>query len=1023
MGLSVTNRPDKEIDTGYDSRWLAVNGGYPVFFTLFRKDYALSSVQDDGNGFTELRIAQDITTELTTGHRVFFLSATLGENTVTVTNFSYNGSHTLIQTDHFFSGSTDSDADNYINLISGRSDYKAVIQVWGTDSNTRLFEGRYTPAASGRVDFDAAGAIRPQLTLAMNDTYPSIRQAKENSTQPFYIKFAEYYSGVEYQASADIYAYKAVNAANQLLDSYGENMGDRVAFNADISPKAKWLSSFESPRFWPDYPFRLGVIVETQGTSPTISRYEESFNNDGSSNGTNNTAWPTGTEFDLLQESSTFLQGYPTGVCEVDIWLESDLSGDPCTTLSGLTEAQKWNFSQFQYDPNTFELIAVYVEPNPISGISSVSTFPQMTVTDGTNSWAYQYNASLGYYEAVSGPNYLIPGTSYTASITSLDVVVFGQTCSTSFEQLFKVGVVSGEAPTATALQLVTAGNAPIKSGEDIIASYFYDDNENDAEDLTSTIVELWAFDNPVTTSTGTKIADLSHESGTVTTNGTKLMDPYTIPLSAVGKYLALKVTPYAVTAPIEGDEEIIVLSTKVVKDEAAIVLNTNIISPQQFEFTVKVASGAPYYLEFSDGSAAEYYEGTGGSVVHGHTFNVLSTPQSVTVCTDGTNIRALEAGGQDLVGTLDLSLCTAWNGVLYVASNPNLTAITPPTSGTPIATDIQANSCNLSSFSLGYFRGDGTGQLRIWGNSNLTSFTTNTDSSVTDVQYERFWGLNNNLTGTLDCSKFLTTTDFRWSNNPNLTGITFQNTSTAPSRLNFSMCGLTGNIDLTNFLAGFYGVFNFGDNSGITGFAFPAKSVFDTLAGSGFYFTQLYIYECGLVNPSFVNLSNLAGDVRLEENTGMLSVTFPSASMSGTFSRIRLAECGLTSAIDISNAVNWTSSGEIDYRENTSLPSVDCPVMTTGAITILQASNVTSIGTYANHDTTDLTLGTSSISIGLSGSGLSSAEVDTALVDLDSKLGTGTGDILINSNAAPGATGLAAVTSLTGKGYTVTTD
>jgi len=446
MGITITKRPDKEVSSGYDSRWLAINGGYPVFFTLYRKDFALASVEDDGNGFTALHIAANITTQIAAGQKIYFLSAAMGQFVATITNFSYVSSETVIQTNHIFTaGATDSDAGNYCNLL-GRDDYKMRIQVYGLDNNELLFEGKYSPTPAGRFDFDVSGAITPYISLDISEDYPAIREADTDTTQPFYIRYAEYYGGVQYSGTADPYFYRGVNAANQVRDPYAENMGNRVAFNADITPKAKWLSDFLQPTYFKGYPFSLTAIVETNGTAPEIRRWEEKFAANGTSAGLENATYPTGSDFSRPQINGTYLATYASSVAEVDIWLESDLSGDPCTTLAALTQPQKWSFQQPQFDVNTNELLAIYIEFNPLSGISALTTHPDITVTDGVNVWAYQWNAAQGYWDAVAGPNYLALGATYTFTIASIGVTMFGQACTTSFVQPYTHGNAGGGA-------------------------------------------------------------------------------------------------------------------------------------------------------------------------------------------------------------------------------------------------------------------------------------------------------------------------------------------------------------------------------------------------------------------------------------------------------------------------------------------------------------------------------------------------------------------------------------------------
>lgn len=1017
MGITITKRPDKEVSAGYDSRWLAINGGYPVFFTLYRKDFAITSIADDGNGFSQITVAGDITAELTEGQSIFFSSASMGDYTTIITAFAF-ATNTTITTNHVFTATaTDSDAANYLNLLGARDDYKMLLQIYGTTNNNLLFEGKYGPSPDGKVDFDVAGALIPHISNEMDEDYPGIREADTNTTQPFYIKFAEFYSGSQFDGTVDPAFYRAVNCANQLRDTYGENMGDRVAFNADITPKAKWLTDFERPKFWPGYPFDLSSIVETNGVEPTISRHEESFNEALVSQATNFTNYPAGSDFSYPQRNATFLSTYPNTVCEVDVWLETDGTGDICAALATLSQAQKWNFQQAQVDPITGELLAIYIEANPLSGISSIDTHPQMTVTDGTNVWAYEWNATQGYYEAVAGPNYVTQYTNYTFSIASIDVTIYGQSCTTSFQQSYVFTESLASPPVASAGSVVADGGA-LKNGNDVTISYTYNDDESSPQDLASTVVELWYFDTSGG-SGGAKIADLTHVSGSLTDNGVRTMDPYTVPVAAIGKYIGVKITPVATVQPTTGDEYIYVDPRIVVNNTAAVVLPTDNTDPTPFEFDVSIKSGAPYYLEFSDGSAAEYYVGTGALGGHDHSFSGVSTPHTCTVCCDPTDVLGLNAPSSGLNGTVDLSQCTELDGVLDLNGNANLTACTLPTTGTPVLSKISLKNTGITAFDMGSVRGNGTNYLFLQNCSSLASFAQNT--GVSDVLYLGIQ-LQSTAVTTVDVSNFNSAVLLAISSNASLTSITYPSANaTTVTSFQVHNCGnLTGTQDLSGCTGGFRGIF-YAYSTDISGFTFPAKSAFDTLAASSLFITDFRVQGSNLSNPDFSNVTNLSGRV-LMGNQSLGTVTFAASAYSGTFSELNIGSGGISSTLDLSSLVNWTDTAAITLSSNSSLSSITGPTMLAGKIQTFTVASC-DFATNANIGWANMILATSSVDFNISTNSLPATEVDAGLAFLDTELTAGTGDIDFSGNTAPTAAGDTSAANLVTDGYTVTTD
>jgi len=666
------------------------------------------------------------------------------------------------------------------------------------------------------------------------------------------------------------------------------------------------------------------------------------------------------------------------------------------------------------------ELVGILIALNPSGLIQAITAYGAgILYKEGVQVSTMSWNAIQGRYEPDSAPFMLENDTNYTFTVQMNVTTVGGSDCTFTYSQPFRTGTVEATAPTANTLY-ITQVDSQLKEGSNLAAGYTYNDAENNAQDLSSTVVELWALDTNNSSSTGTKLFDLTHSSGTGTGNGVKTLDQVTIPASAIDKYIALKVQPVSDTAPTTGIEYWFIFDQTVVADIAAVVLPTDFTNPIPFEFSVRVKSGAGYYLEFSDNATPEYYEGNGNLNGHSHTFTTTSTPHTVTICCDPTDILGLTSIGSGLNGTVDLSQCTELDGVLDLNGNANLTACTLPTTGTPVLSRISLQNTGITGFDMGSVRGDGTNYLFLQNCTSLASFSQNT--GVSDVLYLGIQ-LQSTLVTTVDVSNFNSAVLLAISANASLTSITYptNNTTTVTSFQVHDNTNLTGTQDLSGCTGGFRGIF-YAYNTDISAFTFPLKSVFDSLASSSLYITDFRVQNSNLSNPDFSNVTNLSGRVLLR-NQILTTVTFSSSSYSGTFNEISIGTGRLSGTLDLSSAINWTGSGKIALATNPLLTSVTTPTMNTGAIQTLTMSSC-GFTSAAGFGLSPLTLSVSAISFNFSGNtGLSSSEVDTLLATLDSKLTTGTGTIDLTNTSVPGTSGDASVASLALKGYTVLTD
>ena len=80
-------------------------------------------------------------------------------------------------------------------------------------------------------------------------------------------------------------SYYATLSAKQPGDLYGQNMGEYVPFQVEDFPlgkRAKWLTTFDTPVYWPTWPFAIDFIYSESLKGISIYRVESQLDNNGS---------------------------------------------------------------------------------------------------------------------------------------------------------------------------------------------------------------------------------------------------------------------------------------------------------------------------------------------------------------------------------------------------------------------------------------------------------------------------------------------------------------------------------------------------------------------------------------------------------------------------------------------------------------------------------------------------------------------------------------------------------------------
>lgn len=701
------------------------------------------------------------------------------------------------------------------------------------------------------------------------------------------------------------------------------------------------------------------------------------------------------------------------------------LQVDPCSFIS----SSDFLPGQWRFDLSNGEFLSVELLLAQTGQIAAITNYPQATLYDPNDNQMDFYNwdpLTQSYANPDNGLNLFNINGTYELRVTLPLLLKNGFTCSYDLVigYLYAAGAGGPVANPPQAFNIDFNFPSGNKVNGIISVSYEYRDLDGDAQNLGSTTVELWAFDQP-NNGPGLLLGNLSHVPGSSTADGIKVLSDFQIPQTAEGKYLGVKITPHADNAPNVGALALYVYPDPVIQNTAAVVLPTDATAPDSFLFSVSAIDQQGYYLEYSDNAAPDFHKGTGLQVSHSKSFSTVATPHTVTVCTDPLNILGLiangggvDALGSQLNGQVDLSACLALSDQLRLDNNINLSLVLLPQTGSPILNIIDLSDTGITAFDLGAVDALAAGQLLLVGCTALASFTTNPNKA--NLLYKTLRA-NFTLLPDIDVHNFNTATTIAIATNNLLAAVVLPDNSTVVVD-NLQLHDnplLAGQQDLSGLMMGIKNIF-YAFNTLVTGFLLPPKAVFDALAAAGDF---LYDFRCQGANistPDWSAMTNLSGRV-LAGNQPLGSVTWAANPYLGTFYDLNLGSGQLVGTHDISSFEKWYTGGSIVMANNPGLHTLITPVMTTGEIDNLNLSSC-AFATAAAMGLSNLIFANSGI-IDLSGNSLPATEVDNALADLVAKLAPGSMTIYIHNNTAPTAAGDISAADLTADGHTVITD
>ena len=338
MSISLTKRPTATIQLGATSRWVCTR--LPIVFEFQRQDFQVQSVGASGPNIVAW--VNGNATGYQIGDAVYLKSGVYDGAYKVLNIIPGTTSAFVLQTPYIGNAS-----GGYLNSESRRGYYVEVRVL-------KLVNNAWVPIPGSTATFhpDAVGKIRADLRMWLKSLvnlqdsgypYTPVNWADRNVSGQFNIQYREMWTTKGTfpnapAAPAGLYTTATlanrmymVSAARQILQKYNGNMGEFVPFQ-QLTPiadpkKAKFLTAFKKPVYWPGYPFSLSfVYAETLGTHQIV-RHEDTKNI--------NAVVQASAQTNLDKTQAGYVNhlklagGYASGIHTVDVWLEYDAALTP----------------------------------------------------------------------------------------------------------------------------------------------------------------------------------------------------------------------------------------------------------------------------------------------------------------------------------------------------------------------------------------------------------------------------------------------------------------------------------------------------------------------------------------------------------------------------------------------------------------------------------------------------------------------------------------------------------------------
>lgn len=326
MSLNITSYPKKVVngDVATASKWNAVH--HAIGFKMQRRDVEVySSLYNSSTGKLALHVMG--LAEGSVGDYIYFSS---GVHSGIAQIDSIILSTTSVIYVNFSSLNTNYQAGGFVNYNTFRKNYFVKTNILGVDSSFAYFvvgTSINKPDASGVVSVDVREFLKSLVDYKDNFAYDRLNWKDEALGGRFNITYSENWTGNvgAFSGISTVSLYGYVNASKQIQQIYGSNMGEYVPFkNYTTGERAKFLSDFEVPTYFPGFPFSLAFIYGEDLFGSPIKKVESILDVNKSVLSTSES------QLDILQGGGVnrlMASGnYASNQRYLDIWLESNPS-------------------------------------------------------------------------------------------------------------------------------------------------------------------------------------------------------------------------------------------------------------------------------------------------------------------------------------------------------------------------------------------------------------------------------------------------------------------------------------------------------------------------------------------------------------------------------------------------------------------------------------------------------------------------------------------------------------------------
>lgn len=326
MSLTLASIPEKEINGNSNtvSKWNAVH--HPIVYKFERKDYTVTAESLPISGpsaFETLTVTittglpGDASDDFNVGDLIFIDIA--GDQGSFLIESIANPDVIVLTND----SGIDFTGIGYINNQE-RKNYHVktnIFKVEGVSTLVLIGSSINKPNLPGELSVDVSSFLKSLVDYDDEYDYTTLNIKDETLGGRYNITFSENWTGFEGAESsplADLNYF--TNSAKQIGDLHGSNMGLFVPFK-DYDPtdvRAKFLSGFKTPTYFPNFPFSLSFIhsEELDGGGTTLKKEILDVNGN-----------IIATESDALDDTQkpfvnrVLLDGFPNDANGLDVWI------------------------------------------------------------------------------------------------------------------------------------------------------------------------------------------------------------------------------------------------------------------------------------------------------------------------------------------------------------------------------------------------------------------------------------------------------------------------------------------------------------------------------------------------------------------------------------------------------------------------------------------------------------------------------------------------------------------------------